>query len=137
MLNTDFVSQNTHSNTDCDAQTNVNSVYTASCGFGLKNKTKIVINNKLLFFLYLEGPSGLSDVNDSEERPENSTREQSRGGLESEGMTRGCQTSEALTCGKSKFSQKKECKNSEYFSDFLNVPKWASGNINFLFYSLQ
>lgn len=51
MLNTDFVGQNTHSNTDCDAQTNVNWVYTASCGFGLKNKTKIVIYNKLIFFV--------------------------------------------------------------------------------------
>ena len=75
-------------------------------------------------------------MNDSEERPENSTREQSRGGLESEGKTSGCQTSEALTCRKSKFSQKEKRKNNEYFSDFLNVPKWASGNINFLLYSL-
>ena len=81
--------------------------------------------------MYLEGPSEQSYVNDSEERPENSTREQSPGGLKSEGMTTGCQTSEAFTCRKRKCSQKKERKNSEYFSDFLNVPKWASGNINF------
>ena len=112
-------------------------VYTVSCGFGLKNKTKIVICNNIIFCSYLEGPSGLdSSVNDSEERPENSTRGQLRRGLESKGISIGCQTSEALTRRRSECSQKKECKDSESFSDFLNVPKWAVGNIKLPLYSL-
>ena len=111
-------------------------VYTVSCGFGLKNKTKIVICN-INFCSYLEGPSGLdSSVNYSEERPENSTRGQLRRGLESKGISIGCQTSEALTRRRSECSQKKECKDSECFSDFSNVPKWEAGNIKLAPYSL-
>ena len=66
--------------------------------------------------MYLEGPSELdSSVNDSEERPENSAREQSRRRLESEGMSGGCQTVRALTSRRSESSQKKECKDTECY----------------------